>query len=105
MNRRAFPTSNDPERESSAASSLAVFVTCAQLMLDQATPEGQRRQAETRLLSQLPVLRALGVFELFSVRDAALAALLEDEFALLDEAKSVAGSRPAGQEDVASKSM
>jgi hypothetical protein len=50
-------------------------------MLDPATPEALRREAEPRLLAQLPTLRALGVFELFAIRDPALAALVRDELA------------------------
>src|SRR3546814_4658888 len=41
----------------------------ARLGLDPATPEPVRRQMEPRLLAQLPALRALGVFELFELRD------------------------------------
>jgi hypothetical protein len=48
-------------------------------MLDPATPEPVRRQMEPRLLAQLPALRALGVFELFELRDPALRAWLADE--------------------------
>jgi hypothetical protein len=48
-------------------------------MLDPTTPEEQVRRLEPRLLAQLPTLRALGVFDLFEVRDPALAALLADE--------------------------
>jgi hypothetical protein len=36
---------------------------------------------EPRLLAQLPTLRALGVFELFELRDPALRAWLADELA------------------------
>lgn len=57
------------------------FVVHAQLMLDPATPEPLRRQAEPRLLALLPTLQALGVFELFAIRDPALAALVGDELA------------------------
>jgi hypothetical protein len=57
------------------------FVVHAQLMLDPATPESLRCQAEPRLLSLLPTLQALGVFELFAIRDPALAALVRDELA------------------------
>lgn len=78
MSRQAFPTTGRQESKP-AASALATFVACAQLMLDEATPEDLRRQAETRALAQLPVLRALGVFDLFDVRDPALATLLRDE--------------------------
>jgi hypothetical protein len=60
---------------------LTDFVVHAQLMLDPATPEALRREAEPRLLAQLPTLRALGVFELFAIRDPALAALVRDELA------------------------
>lgn len=60
---------------------LTDFVVHAQLMLDPATPEALRREAEPRLLAQLPTLRALGVFELFAIRDPALAALVSDELA------------------------
>jgi len=57
------------------------FVVHAQLMLDPATPEPLRCQAEPRLLALLPTLQALGVFELFAIRDAALATLIGDELA------------------------
>jgi hypothetical protein len=58
---------------------LTDFVVNAQLMLDPATPEAVRLQAEPRLLSLLPTLQALGVFDLFAIRDPALAALVRDE--------------------------
>ncbi|MDO1529624.1 hypothetical protein QMK61_12360 [Fulvimonas sp. R45] len=58
---------------------LTDFVVNAQLMLDPATPEAVRLQAEPRLLALLPMLQALGVFELFAIRDPALAALVRDE--------------------------
>jgi hypothetical protein len=38
---------------------------------------------EPRLLAQLPALRALGVFELFELRDPALKAWIDDELAQL----------------------
>lgn len=57
------------------------FVAHAQLMLDPATPEHVRREAEPRLLAQLPTMHALGVFELFTIRDPALQALVRDELA------------------------
>ncbi|KQZ79343.1 hypothetical protein ASD55_01090 [Rhodanobacter sp. Root561] len=59
------------------------FVAAAQLMLDPATPEALRREVEPRLLAQLPTLRALGVFDLFELRDPALRAWLADELAEL----------------------
>ena len=60
---------------------LTDFVTLARLMLDPATPESVRRENEPRLLAQLPTMQALGVFELFTIRDPALHALVQDELA------------------------
>jgi hypothetical protein len=60
---------------------LADFVADARLMLDPATPESVRRETEPRLLAQLPTMYALGVFELFAIRDPALHALVRDELA------------------------
>ncbi len=62
-------------------SPLEVFIGCAHQMLDPTTPETVRQALEPRLLAQLPVLRALGVFELFELRDPALRAWLQDEMA------------------------
>lgn len=62
-----------------AGGALVTFVACAHTMLDSTTPEEQVRRLEPRLLAQLPTLRALGVFELFEIRDPALAALIADE--------------------------
>ena len=64
-----------------AASPVEAFVACAHQMLDPSTPESTRRAMEPRLLAQLPALRALGVFELFEVRNLALRAWLADELA------------------------
>jgi hypothetical protein len=58
---------------------LEVFVACAHQMLDPSTPEAARRAMEPRVLAVLPALRALGVFELFEVRDPALRTWLNDE--------------------------
>ena len=60
-------------------SPLETFVACAHEMLDPATPEAARRHAEPRLLAVLPALHALGVFELFAIRDPALHAMVRDE--------------------------
>ncbi|MGN6478532.1 hypothetical protein [Luteibacter sp.] len=65
--------------DSAAGEALVTFVACAHSMLDPTTPEELRRRLEPRLLAQLPTLRALGVFDLFAVRNPALAALLDDE--------------------------
>lgn len=63
----------------SGTDALTDFVVHAQLMLDPATPESIRREAEPRLLALLPTLRALGVFDLFAIRDQALRNLVQDE--------------------------
>ncbi len=60
---------------------LTAFVAHAQVMLDPATPESVRREAEPRLLAHLPTMHALGMFELFTIRDPALRALVRDELA------------------------
>jgi hypothetical protein len=57
----------------------ATFVACAHAMLDPSTPEATRRAVEARLLAQLPTVKALGLFELFDVRDPALGQLIADE--------------------------
>lgn len=61
------------------AAPVEAFVACAHQMLDPSTPEAARRAMEPRLLALLPSLRALGVFELFELRDPALRAWLQDE--------------------------
>lgn len=68
----------------SASCALTTFVANVHQMLDATTSESRRRQAEACALAQLPVVRALGVFDLFAVRDPALATLLRDELAQLD---------------------
>jgi len=65
------------------ASPLETFVACAHQLLDPATPESVRRRVEPTLVAQLPVLRALGMFDLFEVRDPAMRAWLVDELSKL----------------------
>ena len=60
-------------------SPLETFVACAHEMLDPVTPDAARRRAEPCLLAVLPALQALGVFELFAIRDTALRHLVRDE--------------------------
>ncbi|GLQ90233.1 hypothetical protein [Dyella flagellata] len=60
-------------------SPLETFLACAHQMLDPATPESVCRVVEPMLVAQLPILRALGVFDLFEVRDPAMRAWLDDE--------------------------
>lgn len=68
----------------SAESPLETFVACAHQMLDPATPEPIRRAMEPRLLAQLPALRALGVFDLFELREPAMRAWVHDELEALN---------------------
>jgi hypothetical protein len=79
-----------PTRNLPAEQALPRFVEFARRMLDPATPEPLRRELEPQLLRLLPVVRALGLFELFEVRDRALAALLRDELALRRELHAAA---------------
>lgn len=72
---------DSPSTSMDAAEALTRFVVSAQLMLDPLTPESVRRQVEPRLVSALPALQALGVFDLFAIRDPALAAMVVDELA------------------------
>lgn len=72
---------DSPSIPMDAAEVLTRFVVSAQLMLDPLTPENLRRQVEPKLLATLPALQALGVFDLFAIRDPALAALVADELA------------------------
>ena len=75
-------SANDsPSIPMDAAEALTRFVVSAQLMLDPMTPESLRRQVEPKLLDALPALQALGVFDLFAIRDPALAAMVVDELA------------------------
>ena len=75
-------SANDsPSIPMDAAEVLTRFVVSAQLMLDPLTPESLRRQVEPKLLDTLPALQALGVFDLFAIRDPAMAALVADELA------------------------
>ncbi|WP_266157543.1 hypothetical protein [Dyella silvatica] len=72
-------SSDSPSVPMDANEALTRFVVNALLMLDPATPEALRRQVEPRMLAQLPTLQALGVFELFAIRDPALRALVREE--------------------------
>lgn len=72
-------------KPATATPPLATFVACAHQMLDPATPEAVRRAMEPRLLALLPALRALGVFELFHIRNPALRNLVRDELAVHEE--------------------
>lgn len=83
----SFPVPLRPSID--AGDMLVRFVGYAQQMLDPATPEPKRRQLEPGLLALLPALQALGLFELFELRDPALRAWLADELAGLGGASRI----------------
>lgn len=83
-----MPTSlHSLRKPAPTASPLAAFVAFAHQMLDPATPEPVRRDLEPRLLALLPVVRALGVFDLFELRHAGLRAWLADEMNAIDDSR------------------
>ncbi|KRU94839.1 hypothetical protein [Pseudomonas aeruginosa] len=58
--------------------SVGAFIANARLLLERDRPAAQRRQAEEDLRTLLPAIRALGLLELFELRDARLRALVAD---------------------------
>ncbi|WP_198919128.1 hypothetical protein [Pseudomonas chlororaphis] len=58
---------------------VGAFLINARLWADPGTSAQQRRIAEEDLLAALPVLQALGLFELMQLRDPALRALCEQD--------------------------
>ncbi len=58
--------------------SVGAFIANARLLLEEELPAEQRRQAEEDLRALLPAIRALGLLELFDLRDARLRTLVAD---------------------------
>ncbi|HCD6630078.1 TPA: hypothetical protein NDU38_003283 [Pseudomonas aeruginosa] len=58
--------------------SVGAFIANARLLLEEKLPAAQRRQAEEDLRALLPAIRALGLLELFELRDARLRTLVAD---------------------------
>ncbi|WP_201720898.1 hypothetical protein [Pseudomonas aeruginosa] len=58
--------------------SVGAFIANARLLLEEELPAAQRRQAEEDLRTLLPAIRALGLLELFELRDARLRTLVVD---------------------------
>jgi hypothetical protein len=56
---------------------IAAFLANARTWLDAATPPAERTAAEREIVSALPALQALGLFEVLAPRDARLQALVE----------------------------
>jgi hypothetical protein len=72
----------------STEEALTTFVACAHVMLDPTTSELVRRSVEPRLIAQLPALRALGVFDLFEIRNPELQRLVSDELSDMAQRRS-----------------
>ncbi|EMD6030891.1 hypothetical protein ACEOSV_26955 [Pseudomonas aeruginosa] len=58
--------------------SVGAFIANARLLLEEELPTAQRRQAEEDLRALLPAIWALGLLELFELRDARLRTLVAD---------------------------
>jgi hypothetical protein len=56
---------------------VAAFLANARVLTDLAANAAAREQAETDLAAILPALRAIGLFEVLEIRDAALRAWVE----------------------------
>ena len=57
--------------------SVGAFLANARTWCDPASDPGARMRAERDILNALPALRALGLFEVLAIRDAALRDLVE----------------------------
>jgi hypothetical protein len=56
---------------------VAAFLANARVWSDPATDRAQRQAVERDLIDALPALRALGLFDVLSIQDAALRRLVE----------------------------
>nr|WP_300310531.1 hypothetical protein [Halomonas sp.] len=56
---------------------VGAFLANARLWCDPATAAQQRQEAEHDIINALPVLRALGLFDVLAIRDDALRKLVE----------------------------
>lgn len=59
--------------------SVGAFLANAAVLADPAAPVAEREAAQADLIDLLPALEALGLFEVFAVRDPALAQLVGRE--------------------------
>ena len=57
--------------------SVGAFLANANIWCDQTATSEQRQRAERDMCALLPGLRAIGLFDVFSIRDEALRALIE----------------------------
>jgi hypothetical protein len=69
----------DPRRTRGDRNDLAQFVQVIRLALDPRSPESVRMACEKRILQEARQLAHFGFFEFFSVRDAPLRTMFEDE--------------------------
>ncbi|WP_394845800.1 hypothetical protein LZC95_53320 [Pendulispora brunnea] len=58
--------------------SVGAFIANARTFLDPASSDEARRDAERDLLALVPAVRAVGLFDLFELRDPRLRALIEN---------------------------
>ncbi|WP_175921273.1 hypothetical protein [Burkholderia latens] len=56
---------------------VGAFIANARVLADPGAPAAERATAEADVIDALPALRALGLFEVLEVRDAALRAWLD----------------------------
>ena len=58
--------------------SVAAFIANAKILTGSATNEAQKREAKDDLISLVPVLKKLGVFDVFSIRDPKIQSLVDE---------------------------
>ncbi|ALM51474.1 hypothetical protein [Halomonas huangheensis] len=64
--------------------SVGAFLANARILSDASTDAEKHARAERDILGLLPALQALGLFEVFAIRDATLARLVENALSPLD---------------------
>ncbi len=58
--------------------SVAAFVANARILRDPASSPTERREAQAHMVALVPALSAIGLFEIFSIRDPEISALVEE---------------------------
>jgi hypothetical protein len=58
--------------------SVAAFVANVLIICDPTSSPTERQEAQAHMIALVPALSAVGVFEVFSIRDPDIAALVED---------------------------
>lgn len=73
--------------------SVGAFLANARILSDASADARLRANAERDILDALPTLQALGLFEVFAIRDAALAQLVENAQAPRNHASTYEDNR------------